>query len=159
MDVLPILGGVFIFAVTVLFIVYTLTSIKPFFNNPSLPSEGSELFNSASSIYPKIMDNLGVLMAVGLPLVAAALAYVLNSSPVFFWLLTGFSFIFVIFGGAISFLWEKFAGSGAPLASAAAQLPKLSWLLGNYAVYALFVIALLLGAIFMRLRGGAANVY
>lgn len=151
-DAMPILFGFFLFAVASLFIVYVINAISPAFNQADTPPEASALFNTGKATIPGVIDNIGAVMIIGIPLIAAGLAYMLNASAIFFWILTIFSALFVIAGGTISFLWEQIAGAGAPMAGVAAQLPIITWTMENFAIYALFVVVLLLASIFMRLR-------
>jgi len=152
LDALPILVGFFMFSVAMIFIIYVISHVTPVFNTASIDPTAQTIYNNGASQLPTIFDNLGALMIIGVPLIAAGLAYLLNANAIFFWLLTAFSALFVIAGGVISYLWEQIAGVGAPLATAAAQVPIINWTMQNYAVYAVFVVVLLLGAIFMRMR-------
>lgn len=159
LDTLPILIGVFMFGVAMLFMLFVLSKVAPAFNGADIPAGATTIFNAGHTALPGIYDRLGSMMIIGVPLIAAGLAYMLNASAIFFWLLTAFSALFVIAGGALSFLWEQIAGTGAPLAGVAAQLPIISWTMENFAVYALFVAVLLLASIFLRMRSQEGGRY
>jgi len=116
-----------------------------------IPVEARNLITNANDQYPGAMDVLIALFAIGVPLVGAAFAFFLDVSSVFFWLILIASFIYIIFGAALGYLWEAVISSGV-FAAVMVNMPITDWIMGHYALYALFVTFVILGGMFFRFR-------
>jgi len=159
LDIAPIIVGLFFVGITVLMMIKVLGQAAPAFQDQNVSQQAKDLFSQGQSAYPNIANNFFAILFIGLPLVSASLAYLLDSNPIYFWLLFLLSAFFVIVGGVLGFIWGVIAGDGAPLAAEAAQAPIINWVLSHYALYALFIAILLLGAIFMRMRNAQEVPY
>ncbi len=144
---------VILFACALIFVVmaYLIGTVETaFLEDSSVPQEAKSLISDAENRYPSAMDYFLAIMIVGLPLISASLAAILDVRNPFLWLMIFVQFVFILVGAALSNAWVEF--TTGEFAATAARFPITNYVLNNFAVYVLFVGAALILGLFVRGR-------
>ena len=151
-DIVTIIFSLFFIVIVLATMALVINTISTALTaDASIPIEARNMVSNANDQYPGAMDVLMALFAIGVPLVGAAFAFFLDVSSVFFWLILVASFIYVIFGAALGYLWEVITASGV-FAAVLVNMPIMDWIMSHYAIYTLAVTFIILGGLFFRFR-------
>lgn len=151
-DIATILLTGFIVVLGVIIMIIILNAFNTAFQASSaIPAEGKAIMDQGATEFPQYMDYFILIMLFGLPLVAGALAYFLDISGVFFWLVVIVSFLFILLGAVIGHYWGVIT-LDALIGASAAQIPKTNFVMNHYAIHALYTIICVAAGLFFKQR-------
>lgn len=144
-----------LFGTAVIFILmyFLLSKINtPLQASGDIPTESKTIMSSGLAKYPTTFDSLFALFMIGLPLVSAFLAYMLDIDSIFFWLIILMIAVIIIFGAILSNIYDVIMTSDVDLNALRGSFPIINLVMTNYAIYALFVTVIILGGILFKRR-------
>lgn len=151
-DIITILMSAFFIGVVFIIIALALYHIKEAFVSADIPVEAKTLITQGESGYANILDSLLAFFFIGMPLIAGTLAFFLQTSMLFFWLVIAFSFFYILLGAVLSYLWHVSIVESGAFAMILAKMPISEWVFGNFALYSLFVVAIIVAGTFLKFR-------
>ena len=138
LDVAPILAGVFVFALA---LILSLLVVSEFSDsqavNDHFSTEGKEALAKVKANL-LIFDNLLIVMVIGVTLVSAAAASMVNTHPAFFFIMLLVDLVMITLATIFSDAFYTIASNSA-LAPIANQLPLTGLLLGSLPLVALLI--------------------
>jgi len=157
MDALPIIAillGIVLFGTIISIIVSAVNT--EFQADASIGTEAKGIIQTGATEFPKIMDIWFMLFLIGLPLISAIFAYFNNIHPLFFWLSLPLVVLIVLIGGAINVLYDELAADSL-LGAAMSASPMTSYVMGNFGIYAFFVVLIITSGTFVKLRANRSG--
>jgi hypothetical protein len=150
-DVITIIVAVFMLALVGVLCYYLLDQVQQALSvDPNTGDTANGILNWGVAKYPGIIDGLVALFIIGLPLVSAGLAYYLEVSSIFMWLMLGVVILFIIFGAILSNMWDSIMTSNPTFQGYMIKFALTNFIMSNYAMYALFATILVMGGIFLK---------
>lgn len=144
---------IFILAVLVIFAIISFTSYKALSNinielqkNAQLPNVSKSMMSKTTTAYPTVMDNAVVFILVVLSIVAIAFAFMIDTSPLFFFitiilLIAGAFAIILIANSSINIL----DSTGVSL-----NFPKTTWIFHHFLEIFLVIGLLIAGSLYAK---------
>lgn len=100
------------------------------------------VFNDFNSFLPNFFSWVFTIVFVSLPLIGLGLAFLVPIDFFWWWVFAAMSVLILAFGWMLDSLWGWLMAVDL-MADAASQITVLDFILGNYALYTVFVLAVI----------------
>lgn len=118
--------------------------------------EAQNVFTNFNSFLPNFFSWVFTIIFVSLPLIGLGLAFLVPVNVFWWWVFTAMSVLILGFGWMLESFWGWLMGVDL-LADAASQITALDFILGNYAVYTVFVLAVIGVGTYYKNSGGSVS--
>lgn len=153
-DVIPIIMMMFGMAFAAVIVVTMMNLVNTdFAADTTISPVAQHIMATGASQAPGTFDLIFVMLFVGLPMISAVFAYFNNIHPLFFWASLGIVLLIVMVGAGLAQLWADI-NTDTLLASQAALMPMMNFILSHYGLYSFFVFVIIAAGSFVKLRGG-----
>jgi len=129
-----------IFAVaTILFVTVSNDLNEEFQQDDDLTPESKQVYNDLNEGYPSWLDNGFLFMFIGIWIVLLVASFTMPEHPVFFIIMLIIMILTMYIGGVLSNLYMEISGE-ADLSSASNSLNNISFIIGHYVEFILYIL-------------------
>lgn len=153
-DIPIIIIGTIIFSIVAIILLKVVGSFNDTIQTAieeDIPTEIKEFNQDNTDNYNTAVDNIFIIMAIGLPLISAIMASFLDFSSIYLWIFLILLVLFILAGGVLSIIWDTIINDGA-FSGYVSEVPKMALVMNHYPVYCLFVCFIVMMGMFFRIR-------
>jgi hypothetical protein len=143
-DSFYIVGALFAFVIAAVAVGLVFQSFNNAVQTGDFAPVAKEVTGGLAGGWPGVVDWIFVALLIGLPLASMALAYFNNIPAIFFFGIIGVLFLMVFVGWGLQAGWEGIMADGGDFSIyVSSGLPMTNFILSNFGVYSLLVVAII----------------
>jgi len=153
MDAIPIIATVFGVAILCIVALSFFSALSDGLNQNTDPvtQRGRSIATSVNTDIDWVLDFILAMLLIALPVGSMILAFFNNIPPFFFFASLGVILLIVVFGAALAEGWEN-SNKDNNFFTQSQRMPITDFIMINYAMYSLFVITIILGGTYIKIR-------
>lgn len=153
MDAIPIIATVFGVAILCIVALSFFSALSDGLNQNTDPvtERGRSIATSVNTDIDWVLDFILAMLLIALPVGSMILAFFNNIPPFFFFASLGVILLIVVFGAALAEGWEN-SNKDNNFFTQSQRMPITDFIMINYAMYSLFVITIILGGTYIKIR-------
>lgn len=157
-DSLFIMVWIFGFGIMAVLAVLFFGQLTPVLNDAFSGTEAVTINNEFNSFLPSFFSWVFAIVFISLPLIGLGLAFLVPIDTFWYWIYAALSVVILAIGWMFDSLWGWFL-QPEMIGDAASQIVVLDFILGNYLLYSIFVLAIIGMGTYYKGSGGSAVGY
>jgi hypothetical protein len=149
---------IFGFGIMAVLAVLFFGQLTPVLNDACAGPEAVTINNEFNSFLPSFFSWVFAIVFISLPLIGLGLAFLVPIDSFWYWIYAALSIVILGIGWMFDSLWGWFL-QPAMVSDAASQIVVLDFILGNYLLYSIFVLAIIGMGTYYKGSGVSAGGY